>query len=100
MERIIWGAERPAICRPGTYSWSDLVHRLFRRGDHYRIYLFLRVRELWHAYGDDSYGRATLALVIVMIVALDWPFRGQISVTPDPFIMTQQSWIDAPIGKN
>jgi hypothetical protein len=34
----------------------------------------------------------TLALVIVLIVALDWPFRGQISVTPEPFIMTQQSW--------
>lgn len=41
---------------------------------------------------------ATLALVIVLIVALDWPFRGQISVSPEPFIMTQQSWADAPIG--
>src|SRR5579864_2267375 len=39
---------------------------------------------------------ATLALVVVLIVALDWPFRGEISVTPDPFIMTQQSWSDAP----
>ena len=34
---------------------------------------------------------ATLALVIVMIIALDWPFRGEISISPDPFIMTQQS---------
>jgi uncharacterized protein YacL len=41
---------------------------------------------------------ATLALVIVMIIALDWPFRGQISVSADPFIMTQQSWADAPIN--
>jgi hypothetical protein len=35
---------------------------------------------------------ATLALVMVLIIALDWPFRGEISVSPDPFIMTQQSW--------
>jgi hypothetical protein len=42
---------------------------------------------------------ATLALVIVLIIALDCPFRGQISVSPDPFIMTQQSWADAPIDK-
>src|SRR5271163_1204703 len=41
---------------------------------------------------------ATLALVIVMIIALDWPFRGEISVSPDPFIITQQSWADAPIN--
>ena len=42
---------------------------------------------------------ATLALVIVLIIALDWPFRGEISVSPDPFIMTQHSWADAPIDK-
>ncbi len=42
---------------------------------------------------------ATLALVVVLIVALDWPFRGEISVTPDPFIMTQQSWSAVPSGK-
>jgi Protein of unknown function (DUF4239) len=42
---------------------------------------------------------ATLALVIVMIIALDWPFRGEVSVSPDPFIITQQSWADAPIVK-
>jgi Protein of unknown function (DUF4239) len=35
---------------------------------------------------------ATLSLVVVLIIALDYPFRGEISVTPDPFIMTQQSW--------
>jgi hypothetical protein len=40
---------------------------------------------------------ATLALVVVLIVALDWPFRGEISVTPDPFIMTQQSWAEMPL---
>jgi hypothetical protein len=42
---------------------------------------------------------ATLALVVVLIVALDWPFRGQISVTLDPFIMTQQSWSEVPFDK-
>ena len=35
---------------------------------------------------------ATLALVVVLIIALDYPFRGEISVSSDPFIMTQQSW--------
>jgi hypothetical protein len=42
---------------------------------------------------------ATLALVIVMIIALDWPFRGEISVSPDPFIITQQSWAEGSIDK-
>lgn len=59
-------------------------------------------------FGFESFGlhlamtatvAATLAMVIVMIIALDWPFRGQISVSPDPFILTQQSWADAPIVK-
>ena len=42
---------------------------------------------------------ATLALIIVMIIALDWPFRGEVSVSADPFILTQQSWAAAPISK-
>jgi hypothetical protein len=42
---------------------------------------------------------ATLGLIIVMIIALDWPFRGEISVSPEPFIMTQQSWAEAPIER-
>jgi uncharacterized protein YacL len=41
---------------------------------------------------------ATLGLIIVMIIALDWPFRGEISVSPAPFIMTQQSWSAAPLN--
>jgi len=41
----------------------------------------------------------TLGLVVVLIIALDWPFRGQISVAPDPFIMTQQSWSDMSFDK-
>jgi hypothetical protein len=39
---------------------------------------------------------ATLALVIVMIIALDWPFRGEISVSPEPFVETLKSWDLAP----
>jgi Protein of unknown function (DUF4239) len=39
---------------------------------------------------------ATLALVVVLILDLDRPFRGEISVTPEPFIMTQQSWSQVP----
>jgi uncharacterized protein YacL len=42
---------------------------------------------------------ATLGLIIVMIIALDWPFRGEISVSPAPFIMTQQSWAETPIQR-
>jgi hypothetical protein len=37
---------------------------------------------------------ASLALVVVLIIALDWPFRGDIAVSPDAFIKTQQSWAD------
>src|SRR5215471_1254573 len=39
---------------------------------------------------------ATLALVVVLIIDLDRPFRGSISVSPEPFIMTQQSWSQVP----
>jgi hypothetical protein len=42
---------------------------------------------------------ATLALIVVLIIALDWPFRGEISVTSDPFIMTQRSWSEVPFDK-
>lgn len=41
---------------------------------------------------------ATLALVVVLIIDLDRPFRGTISITPDPFIMTQQSWSQLPLA--
>lgn len=34
----------------------------------------------------------SLALVVVLIIALDWPFRGKVSVTPDAFIKTEESW--------
>ncbi len=35
---------------------------------------------------------ASLALVVVLIMALDWPFRGAVSISPSAFIQTQQSW--------
>ncbi len=35
---------------------------------------------------------ASLALVVVLIIALDWPFRGEVSVSPGAFIQTEQSW--------
>jgi hypothetical protein len=39
---------------------------------------------------------AMMALVVVLIIALDWPFRGELSITPAPFVMTQQSWANMP----
>jgi hypothetical protein len=36
----------------------------------------------------------SMALVVVLILALDWPFRGAVSVTPDALIKTEQSWND------
>jgi hypothetical protein len=35
---------------------------------------------------------ASLSLVVVLIVALDWPFRGSVSVSPEAFINARQSW--------
>lgn len=37
---------------------------------------------------------ASLALVVVLIIAMDWPFRGDVSIAPDAFIATQHSWSD------
>jgi len=37
--------------------------------------------------------------VVVLIIALDYPFRGEISITPAPFIMTQQSWTGLSLDK-
>lgn len=36
----------------------------------------------------------SLALVIVLIMALDWPFRGNVSVQPDALINAEESWRD------
>jgi hypothetical protein len=42
---------------------------------------------------------ASLALVIVLIVALDWPFRGDVSISPEAFVKAQQSWNELPYAK-
>jgi hypothetical protein len=36
----------------------------------------------------------SLSLVVVLIIALDWPFRGKVSVEPDAFVKTERSWSD------
>lgn len=41
---------------------------------------------------------ASLALVVVLIVALDWPFRGEVSISPDAYSKTQKSWGDLPFN--
>ena len=35
---------------------------------------------------------ASLSLVVVLIIALDWPFRGQVSISPEAFVNAQRSW--------
>lgn len=41
---------------------------------------------------------ASLALVVVLIMALDWPFRGEVSITPNAYLKTQQSWGNLPFN--
>jgi hypothetical protein len=41
---------------------------------------------------------ASLALVVVLIIALDWPFRGEISASSDPFVEIELSWKDLPFS--
>jgi hypothetical protein len=34
----------------------------------------------------------SLSLVVVLIVALDWPFRGEVSVSPDAYVDVEHGW--------
>jgi len=43
---------------------------------------------------------ASLGLVVILIIALDWPFRGDVSVTPEAFVKTQASWGTIPPAEN
>ena len=43
---------------------------------------------------------ASLALVVVLIVALDWPFRGEVSVTADAYRDVQRSWHSSESDKS
>jgi hypothetical protein len=36
---------------------------------------------------------AALALVVVLIAALDWPFRGEVSVTPEAYENVVHGWL-------
>ena len=35
---------------------------------------------------------ASLALVVVLIIALDWPFRGEVSVAPEAYVNVEHGW--------
>jgi hypothetical protein len=35
---------------------------------------------------------ASMGLIVVLIIALDWPFRGKVSISPDAFVKVERSW--------
>ena len=39
---------------------------------------------------------ASMGFVVVLIIALDWPFRGRVSIAPDAFVKVEQSWKTIP----
>jgi len=41
----------------------------------------------------------SMALVVVLIIALDWPFRGEVSVSPGALVKTQRSWANLSFEK-
>jgi hypothetical protein len=41
---------------------------------------------------------AALALVVVLIVDLDWPFRGEVSVSPEAYVNVEHGWNPASGG--
>ncbi len=41
---------------------------------------------------------ASLSLVVVLIVALDWPFRGEVSISPDAYVKTERAWGNLPFS--
>jgi hypothetical protein len=41
----------------------------------------------------------SLSLVVVLIVALDWPFRGEVSISPEAFVNAQNSWVGLTFEK-
>ena len=43
---------------------------------------------------------ASLSLVVVLIVALDWPFRGEVSISPEAYLKTEESWGPLPFINN
>ena len=62
-----------------------------------------------YLFGFESFGlhltmtgavAAALALVVVLIIALDWPFRGAISVSPEAYENVVHGWNLNPAGKS
>jgi ABC-type branched-subunit amino acid transport system permease subunit len=41
---------------------------------------------------------ASLAVVVVLMVALDWRFRGEVSISPDAYIKPRKSWGNLPFN--
>jgi len=41
---------------------------------------------------------ASLSLVVVLIIALDWPFRGEVSVSPEAYVTAERSWSNVPFA--
>lgn len=98
-------------------TWNELYltrsSRLSAVEGHFRTYYggsFFCGAAITAAYtfffGFESFGMhlamtatvaISVALVIVLIIAVDWPVRGEVSITPDPFIATQQSWSAMPV---
>lgn len=56
-------------------------------------YLF-GFRDFWMHLITTAAVSTSLALVVVLIIAMDWPFRGKVSVTPDALVRVEQSWKD------
>lgn len=75
---------------PGVIWWVIFLGGMITTG---YTYLFgfddLRMHLITTAAISTS-----MALVVVLIIALDWPFRGVVSVTPDALINTELSWSD------
>jgi hypothetical protein len=75
---------------PGVIWWVIFLGGMITTG---YTYLFgfddLRMHLITTAAVSTS-----MALVMVLIIALDWPFRGAVSVTPDALIKTELSWSD------
>ena len=99
MERTLPDAQQPPLCGARACSHCGLVDHIFRRAITTGYTYFFGYQNFAMHMAMTGTLAATLALVVVLIVALDYPFRGEISVTPDPFIMTQVSWAEIPLGK-
>lgn len=52
---------------------------------------FFGMQNVWMHYAMTGVLAASMALVMVLIVALDWPFRGTVSVSADPLKAVQEN---------